>query len=250
MDGGAAASASAASSSSSRRSSAGSNIGSLLHAATSASGSPNGSNAAGGGASGSLPALASPMMVRRASKHAISFGNNSQLQAFLQRYTVADLQAWAAKRSSSSAAERRGSSPAPGMPGASPSPTPNPAHTVPPPRVIELASTATPAEGFELLLSNNILSCPVYDAAAKAYTGFLDVCVFHMHAAMRARTFRPSVCESERSFSLLVSVPFLCAMRFSRDLVSSIIFAHDEQLLTTGAAFNDRWNELMLKVRI
>jgi len=186
-----------------RRSSGGSNLGSMLHAATAgATSSPSATN----GVAAGNATIASPMMVRRASKPAISFGNNQQLQAFLQRYTVADLQAWAAKRGSPSAAASVSPSPSP-SPGASPPVSnPNPAHTQHPSHVIELPSTATPAEGFELLLSNNILSCPVYDAATKTYTGFLDV----------------------------------------RDLVSSIIFAHEEQGLTT-ATFNDRWNELMLR---
>jgi len=199
-----------------RRRSGDSTLAGLLHSATS---SPNPGAANAG-------ALAQPMMVRRASKPSVSLGVNQQLQAFLQRYTVADLQAWSAKRPSASSSSSGSPTPgsqspstssltspassaaspsAPAASSSSPLSNPNPAHTLPPRGVIELPSTATPAEGFELLLKNNILSAPVYDAAAKHYTGFLDV----------------------------------------RDLVSSIVFAHEEQQLTT--AFSDQWNELMLK---
>lgn len=94
-------------------------------------------------------------------------GTNTVIQALLAKHTVADI-----------AVSRKG--------------------------VIELPSTATPVEGFELLLKHNVLSCPVYDESTKSYIGFLDM----------------------------------------RDLVSSIVFAHEEQSLAN--TFNDRWAELML----
>jgi len=129
----------------------------------------------------SPPALGAPQttILRRGSLNKpllLHTGSNTALQSLLARHTVASI-----------------SSPRP---------------------VIELPSNATCAEGFELLLKHNILSCPVYDATKtgkdgneRSYIGFLDV----------------------------------------RDLVSSIVFAHEEQQLALNASFNDRWNELMLK---
>ncbi len=42
-------------------------------------------------------------------------------------------------------------------------------------KVIVIDSKSSPADGFQLLMDNNILGAPVYDATAKQFTGFLDV---------------------------------------------------------------------------
>lgn len=148
-----------------RRSSGGGSSLSNLLGSAVQAGSPLGPSQ---GAVGNGGAASGPHMVRRMSKPMIlSAGVNTALQSFLSRHTVRDI--------------------------------------LPSRPIIELASTATPIEGFELLLKNNVLSCPVWDAASKSYIGFLDV----------------------------------------RDLVSSIVFAHEEQKLT--ASFTNEWNELMLK---
>lgn len=41
--------------------------------------------------------------------------------------------------------------------------------------VVEIPSTETPAHGFQTLLTNRILSAPVYNEAEKKYVGFLDM---------------------------------------------------------------------------
>ena len=74
----------------------------------------------------------------------------------------------------------------------------------PPQRVVEVECTCTPYEGFETLLKANILAAPVYDPAKKEYTGFLDV----------------------------------------RDLVSSVIFAHEEQLLQAERPWSETWMDV------
>jgi len=41
--------------------------------------------------------------------------------------------------------------------------------------IVEISSTLSISEGFQVLLDNNVLSAPVYDSAAKSYVGFLDL---------------------------------------------------------------------------
>ena len=74
----------------------------------------------------------------------------------------------------------------------------------PPQHVVEVECTATPYEGFEVLLKANILAAPVWDPAKKEYTGFLDV----------------------------------------RDLVSSVIFAHEEQMLQAATPWAETWMDV------
>ena len=72
--------------------------------------------------------------------------------------------------------------------------------------VVEIDSALSPYEGFEILLKNNILAAPVYDRAKKEYTGFLDV----------------------------------------RDLVSSVIFAHEEQAVA-ATPWAETWMDVARK---
>jgi CBS domain-containing protein len=107
-----------------------------------------------------------PNLARRHSKPMIlSLGHNSLFKKLLSKRTVQDLKSTRA--------------------------------------VVEIDSNVTPAEGFEILLKENILYAPVYDSVEKKYIGFLDV----------------------------------------RDLVSSIIFAHEEQNLV--APFTETWIDVM-----
>ena len=41
--------------------------------------------------------------------------------------------------------------------------------------IVEISSTLSISDGFQVLLDNNILSAPVYDSAEKVYVGFLDL---------------------------------------------------------------------------
>jgi len=41
--------------------------------------------------------------------------------------------------------------------------------------IVEIPSTLSIGDGFQVLLDNNVLSAPVYDPAAKTYVGFLDL---------------------------------------------------------------------------
>jgi len=41
--------------------------------------------------------------------------------------------------------------------------------------IVEIPSTLSISEGFQVLLDNNVLSAPVYDPSAKSYVGFLDL---------------------------------------------------------------------------
>jgi len=41
--------------------------------------------------------------------------------------------------------------------------------------IVEISSTLSIGDGFQVLLDNNVLSAPVYDPAAKSYVGFLDL---------------------------------------------------------------------------
>jgi len=41
--------------------------------------------------------------------------------------------------------------------------------------IVEISSTLSIGDGFQVLLDNNVLSAPVYDPAAKTYVGFLDL---------------------------------------------------------------------------
>jgi len=41
--------------------------------------------------------------------------------------------------------------------------------------IVEIPSTLSIGDGFQVLLDNNVLSAPVYDPAAKNYVGFLDL---------------------------------------------------------------------------
>jgi len=65
--------------------------------------------------------------------------------------------------------------------------------------VVVVKSTDTPYDGFKKLLEHNILSAPVYDLAAKKYSGFLDM----------------------------------------RDLVSFVVFVDDDQKSDVASNLND-----------
>jgi len=41
--------------------------------------------------------------------------------------------------------------------------------------IVEIPSTLSISDGFQVLLDNNVLSAPVYDPTAKSYVGFLDL---------------------------------------------------------------------------
>ena len=79
--------------------------------------------------------------------------------------------------------------------------------SLPKQNVVEIDSALSPYEGFEILLKNNILAAPVYDRAKKEYTGFLDV----------------------------------------RDLVSSVIFAHEEQMVQASTPWSETWMDVARK---
>ena len=120
----------------------------------------------------SLAATLPSLSARRNSKPLLWSGNNTGLKAFLSSYTVAEL-----------------------------------IDSLPKQNVVEIDSTLSPYEGFEILLKNNILAAPVYDKAKKEYTGFLDV----------------------------------------RDLVSSVIFAHEEQMVQASTPWSETWMDVARK---
>jgi len=71
---------------------------------------------------------------------------------------------------------------------------------VPQPKsIIQIESTTGVYEAFQILLKNDILSAPVYDVVEKCYTGFLDV----------------------------------------RDVVSYVVFIHDEQKVESNTQLAD-----------
>ena len=80
-------------------------------------------------------------------------------------------------------------------------------NSLPKQNVVEIDSALSPYEGFEILLKNNILAAPVYDRVKKEYTGFLDV----------------------------------------RDLVSSVIFAHEEQMVQASTPWAETWMDVARK---
>jgi len=41
--------------------------------------------------------------------------------------------------------------------------------------IVEISSTLSIGDGFQVLLDNNVLSAPVYDSTEKVYVGFLDL---------------------------------------------------------------------------
>jgi len=68
-----------------------------------------------------------------------------------------------------------------------------------PKQLIQIDSTTGLFEAFEILLTNDILSAPVYDSVEKVYTGFLDI----------------------------------------RDLVSYVVFVHDNQKISNNSQLAD-----------
>ena len=116
-----------------------------------------------------LAATLPSLSARRNSKPLLWSGNNATFKLFLSSHTVQEM-----------------------------------ISALPPQQVVEVETTLSPYEGFEILLKANILAAPAWDPAKKEYTGFLDV----------------------------------------RDLVSSVIFAHEEQMLQAATPWSETWMDI------